>query len=442
MEDVRILVIAMLLIVYSLVSRKLHGWWVSMPAAMVAAGYVVGPGGFDFLDISVGSEMVKFVAEVTLALMLFHDASRIGLTRLRDQTSLPARLLGIGLPIMIVLGTLVAHLLFPSIGWLGAALIATMLAPTDAALGEEVVTDKRLPPWLRQGLNVESGLNDGLSVPVFLVLVGLATSQDWHTGALTTEFARAIGFGVLAGAIFGGGGGLLIREAQRRGYMLGSWVRYSVFAIALSCYVAAAVLHGSGFIGAFVGGLFFGATSRQRGAEVLGFTSHLGTAFDTVSFVLLGAVLVPIALQYLTWQVVVYAVLSLVLIRCVSVFVAMLGSGAAWQTTVFMGWFGPRGLATVVFTLMLLEESVANKEVIASVAVVGVVLSVYAHGFSAPGLAGVYARWYRSLDKGGKQMPEHRTVTQPSVRGFALRSEGTEGEEQEGRGAGPGANQR
>ena len=423
MEDVRVLIVAVLLLVYSLTSRKLHGWWVSMPAAMVALGWLVGPGGLDFIEISVDSSTVKLVAEATLALMLFHDASRIGLIRLRDHTTLPLRLLGIGLPVMIALGTLVAHALIPSVGWLGAALMATMLAPTDAALGEEVVTDKRLPGWLRQGMNVESGLNDGLSVPVFLVLLGLAVYQSWESGALINEFIRQVGFGVLAGAVFGGGGGLLVREAQRRGYMLGSWVRYAVFALAMSCFVAAAVLHGSGFIGAFVGGLFFGATSRQQGTIALGFTSHLGTMFDTVSFVLLGVVLVPVALEHLTWQIVVYAVLSLVAIRTLSVFAAMIGSGVRWQTAAFMGWFGPRGLATVVFTLMLLEENIANRDIIAAVAVVGVVLSVYAHGFSAPGLAGVYEHWYASLGTQAGKMPENRDVAQPLARGFAVSDE-------------------
>jgi NhaP-type Na+/H+ or K+/H+ antiporter len=361
--------------------------------------------------------------------MLFHDASRIGLTSLRGQASLPGRLLGIGLPVMIALGTLVGYVLMPSLGWLGAALIATMLAPTDAALGEEVVSDSRLPGWLRQGLNVESGLNDGLCVPIFLVLLGVAAAPEgWQSGALLSEFARTIGFGVLAGAVVGGGGGLLVRVARQRDYMLGSWVRYAVLAIALSCYVAAAVLDGSGFIGAFVGGLVFGTVSQQRGNQAMGLTGHLGTAFDTVSFVLLGAVLLPIGLEYLTWQVLLYAVLSLVAIRIAAVFVAMLGSGAAWQTKVFIGWFGPRGLATVVFTVMLLEEEIAIGGAIASVAIIGVALSVFAHGFTAPPLAGVYARWYASQMASAEGMPECREVSQPPVRGFVRRDDSRRGQ--------------
>jgi NhaP-type Na+/H+ or K+/H+ antiporter len=397
MEDVRLLMVAMVLLGVALCSRWLERRSISTPAAVVAIGFLMSLTPLYSANLTAASGAVRAIAEATLALMLFHDASRIGLKHLVGQSMLPARLLGIGLPVMIVLGTVLGYAMFPLLGWVGAALVATMLAPTDAALGEQVVSDKRLPSWLRQGLNVESGLNDGLSVPVFLVLIGLATSQNWHWGTLGVQLATLIGVGVVAGAIFGGLGGWLVRRAQQQGAMLGSWARYAVVAIALASYVAAALTGGSGFIAAFVGGLFFGTTSHQEGPEAMGFISHLGTVFDAVSFLLLGAVLLPVAVRYLSWQVVVYVVLSLLVVRMASVFVAMAGMKARTQTKAFIGWFGPRGLATVVFTIMLLDEQVANKELIATVAVVGVVLSVYAHGFTAPWLAGRYAEWYKPL---------------------------------------------
>jgi NhaP-type Na+/H+ or K+/H+ antiporter len=214
-----------------------------------------------------------------------------------------------------------------------------MLAPTDAALGEEVVSDKRLPAWLRQGLNVESGLNDGLSVPVFLVLIIMSTAHSWSPGLLGAEVLRQVGFGLCSGLAVGGIGGLLVRIARQRGLMLGEWARLAVLAIALASYVGAA-----------------------------------------------------------------------------SVFVAAAGTGAAWQTKAFMGWFGPRGLATVVFTVLLFDEAVPNKEIVAAVAVTGVVLSVYAHGFTAPWLVGVYSKWYdaHGIDRGTS--PEQREVKQPALR--------------------------
>jgi NhaP-type Na+/H+ or K+/H+ antiporter len=426
MEDPRLLTAALALIAYALVSRWLTGRWVSMPAFMVIVGLAVGFGGLGVFDLTVNSSVVRAIAEVTLALMLFHDAARIRLSLLWKQSSLPARLLGIGLPVMIVLGTLVGYAVFPSLGWIGAALIATMLAPTDAALGEEVVSDSRLPGWLRQGLNVESGLNDGLSVPVFLVLIIGATVRTWSPGLLVGELAKEIGFGLVSGIVIGGLGGLLVAWARRRELMLDDWVRIAVLAIALGSYVLAALLGGSGFIGAFVGGLAFGRASHARGPEALGFTGHLGSVFDALSFLLLGAVLIPMALPYLSWQVVLYAVLSLVAVRMASVFVATAGTGAAWQTKAFMGWFGPRGLATVVFSLLLLDEAVPNKGTIAAVAVTGVVLSVYAHGFTAPWLSGVYAQWYEGHSARHDSLPEQRRVTQPPLRSDSSASAGTE----------------
>jgi NhaP-type Na+/H+ or K+/H+ antiporter len=259
-------------------------------------------------------------------------------------------------------------------------------------------------------------LNDGLSVPVFLVLIIIATAHNWSPGLLGAELVRQIGFGLLSGLLMGGAGGLLVWLARERGLMLGEWTRIAVLAKALGSYVGAALLGGSGFIGAFVGGIAFGRTSKAQGPEVMGFTGHLGTLFDALSFLLLGAVLVPLALPYLSWQVVLYVALSLVAVRMASVFVATAGTGAAWQTKLFMGWFGPRGLATVVFSLLLLDEAIPQKELIATVAVTGVVFSVYAHGFTAPWLSGVYARWYAAHGKEREVLPEHREVAQPSLR--------------------------
>lgn len=418
MEETSTLVLALIVLSYALASKLLRRWWVNMPTAMLVAGLAVGASGLRLVDLDVSSSVVKSVAEVTLSLMLFHDACRIGLSRLRRQTSLPLRLLGIGLPMMILGGTAAARVFFPHFGWVVAALIATMLAPTDAALGEEIVVDERLPAWLRQGLNVESGLNDGLCVPIFLVLLEVVGAGGWQRGAVIAEFGRVIGFGVLVGGALGVLSGFLMRVARAHSVMLAAWTRYGVLAAALACYIGAALLGGSGFIGAFVGGLVFGTVSGQEDELALGLTGQLGTTFDAVAFVLLGAVLVPVVLPFVTWAVVIYAVLSLAVIRMVAVMVASIASGAAWQTILLMGWFGPRGLATVVFAVMLLESDVPDATVVASVAIVGVVMSVIAHGFSAPGLAGRYARWYSSQGQARVEMPEHRTVELPASRGF------------------------
>lgn len=398
MEDPGLLVAALALVAYALLSRRLDRWWVSMPTAMLFLGVLLGPVGIGLVEITVGAELVKTVAELTLALMLFHDAVRIDLKALAVGRSIPLRLLGIGLPLMIVVGSVVGYAVFPELGLIGAALIATMLAPTDAALGAAVASDERLPVRIRQGLNVESGLNDGMSVPVFLVLLGLAADPgSAQRGALVIELLQQIGFGVLAGVVIGGGGGLLLRATEGRHLSAGFWRRIAIPAIAVSAFVAAAVAGGSGFIGAFVGGAVFGIVSQMRSEKENEFTEYLGSTFDAMSFFLLGAVLIPFVLELLDWRMVLYAALSLTVIRMGCVAIAMIQSGARWPTVAFMGWFGPRGLATLVFAVLVFDESIPNGDVIVSIAVTGIVLSVIAHGVTAPPAVRFYSEWWNRV---------------------------------------------
>ena len=414
MDDPRVLIGLLFILAYALLSERLERWWISMPIAMIVLGFIFGLDGLGLISAEPHSEIVKVVAEMTLALMLFHDAVRIDLRALRRGYKLPLRLLGIGLPVMIVLGAAVAYGMMPALGLVGAALLATMLAPTDAALGEAVVSDKRIPVTVRQGLNVESGLNDGLSVPIFLVLLAAAANPGGlENGALVAELARQVGYGILGGLLLGGLGGLLFRWAATRHVMAEPWRRIAVMAIAISCFTCAAVLGGSGFIGAFVGGVLFGLASEARTPADNSFTGNLGTVFDAVSFLLVGAMLLPRALATAGWQEWVYAALSLLMLRLVSVAVASIRSGAKWQTVLFMGWFGPRGLATVVFTVMLIDEGIPNGDVIAATAVLCVVMSALAHGITAPPLVSAYSRWWERMTQAGattmeaQDVPEH-----------------------------------
>jgi len=414
-EDPGFLILLLVVLAYALVSARLERWWVSMPMAMVFFGFVFGIDGLGLVEVSLQSELVKTAAELTLALMLFHDAVRIDLRALRTGYAIPLRLLGIGLPLMIVLGTAAAWGMFPTLGLAAAALVATMLAPTDAALGEAVVSDTRVPVGVRQGLNIESGLNDGLSVPFFLVLLAVcADPAALESGALVTELVRQIGFGLLGGFLIGGLGGLLFRLEVNRKAILGPWRPIAVLAIALGCFVSAAVMGGSGFIGAFSGGVFFGLASEARSAEDNAMTGHLGAAFDAVSFLLVGSMLLPLAIDHASWSIVGYAVLSLVVIRLASVVLATIGAKFRPQTIGFMGWFGPRGLATVVFTIMLIDAEIPNGDVIAAIAIFGIVMSVFAHGLSAPPLVAAYSAWWEGLTGDeraraeGQQVYEHR----------------------------------
>lgn len=417
MEDPRILVTLVAIIGYALASRALDRWWVSMPAAMMLLGVVAGPLGLGVIDVALRSEMVKTTAELTLALMLFYDAVRIDLRALMQGYAVPLRLLGIGLPLMLVLGSVVAYWFFPEVGIVGAALIATMLAPTDAALGAAVASDQRVPVRIRQGLSIESGLNDGLSVPVFLVLLAMAAEPASREGAaLVTELVRQIGLGTLAGLVMGGGGGALFRLAVSRDAIDDIWRRVAVAVIALACFILAAVLGGSGFIGAFVGGMAFGLASEARSAEDNAFTDYLGTAFDATSFFLLGVAVLPYVLEVIDAKTVAYAIASLVVIRMCTVAVALLGSGAKWPTVMFMGWFGPRGLATLVFSVLVFDEQIPYGDIITSTAIAGVMLSVLAHGFTAPPLVRAYAAWWSRESAMGTTPMEDRSVHEHRLR--------------------------
>jgi NhaP-type Na+/H+ or K+/H+ antiporter len=417
MEDPRILVAAVAIIFYALLSRRLDRWWFSMPVVMVLIGLVVGAGGLGWLGIKIEQDSVKAIAEITLALMLFHDAVRIDLRALRRGLAVPLRLLGIGLPLMIALGTGAAWLILPGLGLVGALLVGTMLAPTDAALGAAVVEDERLPMRIRQGLNVESGLNDGLSVPVFLVALALASDPTGvNLGTLFAELLRQIGFGVLGGLIVGGLGGLAFRFAAEKGLAHDFWRPIATLALAIGSFTGAAVLGGSGFIGAFAGGIVFGLASEARSQRDSALIGSVGSVFDAASFLLVGAALIPFAMSHITAVVVVYAILSLVAIRAVTVVIAMAGSHARWRTVAFMGWFGPRGLATVVFAVLLVDANVPNGDLIASIAIVGVALSVFAHGFTAPPLVSLYAKWWEAASAQGAPHMEAKPVAEHPTR--------------------------
>ena len=390
--------IAVALLAYAAFSRRLAGTPLTGAMVFTAIGLVVGVDALGLVDPSVTGEPVKLLAEATLAVVLFGDASRIDLRALRDEVSIPARLLGVGLPLTIVAGFGVALVLLGSLTWAEALLLAIVLAPTDAALGQAVVTLPRLPSRVRQGLNVESGLNDGICVPLFFIVLAVAQAEagsvgDWAAARLVVE---EIGYGALCGAAAGAAGAGVVVVAGRRGWIDEAWLQIVPIATAVLAYTFADALGGSGFIAAFVGGAVFGGLRRMQGGEVGYLVDELGGLLSAVTFLVFGAVMLGPALGAATVAIVLYAVLSLTLVRLVPVGIAMLGTGASRQTVGFLGWFGPRGLASIVFTVILAEERLPHEDVLVTTAVVTVALSVLAHGATAAPLANRYADWFDS----------------------------------------------
>ena len=397
METWSLAVVAGLVLAYAAVSRRLETSMVSAAMVFVTAGVLAGPEVLGWIDLEIESETVRALAEATLTVVLFADASRIDMRALRREVALPARLLGIGLPLTIVAGTLLAVAVFPSLTWPEALVLAIVLAPTDAALGQAVVTDRRLPSRVRQGLNVESGLNDGICVPLLFIALAVAEADE---SILTVSGAvhivlEEIGYGVVGGVAAGGVTALVLRGAQRRGLVAEDWVQVIPVAAAALSYGIAAPLGGSGFIAAFVGGLVFGVLVERSSENVTYVMDATGLTLAGVTFVVFGAVALGQALHVLDWRIALYAVLSLTVARMLPVAISLLGSHARLPTVGFTGWFGPRGLASIVFAVLVLEGSELDHiETLTATAIVTVALSVFAHGITAVPLTVAYARWY------------------------------------------------
>jgi NhaP-type Na+/H+ or K+/H+ antiporter len=410
--------IAVVVLAYAAVSRRLEGTSITAPMVFTAAGLLAGGKAAGLVDLETSGETVKLLAEATLAVVLFGDAARIDLRSLWQERRIPDRLLGIGLPLTILAGLATALALFASMEWPEALLLAVVLAPTDAALGQAVVTLPSLPSRVRQGLNVESGLNDGLCVPVFTVVLAVASTEaglisETHAARLLAE---QIGYGILLGVAAGGATAAVVVLAGSRGLVDASWLQIVPVAGAALAYTAAAAVGGSGFIAAFVGGMVFGGLRRRLRREVGYLIEQVGALLGAATFIVFGAVLLEPSLDHVTWAVAGYALLSLTVVRMLPVGVAMLGTKARPPTVAFLGWFGPRGLASIVFAVLLVEAEgkLPNENVLLTTTFFTIGLSVLLHGLTAAPLARRYARWFAARPRPETLPVESGTV--PEVR--------------------------
>ena len=392
--------IALGFIAYGAVSAVLERSIVSAPMVFLGFGLLLSPqvlGLADFSEMGVAGETL---VEATLALVLFSDAVRIDLRSLRQESAVPVRLLAIGLPLTLVLGFGAGFLPGLGLGWEEAGLLAAMLAATDAALGRAVVTDRRLPQRIAQGLNVESGLNDGVAVPFVLVFLSLAAATPAEQQAgLAHVMAQQIGLGALGGVAAGMVGGTLLAYADRRGWVDGAWRQIITLATALLAFSLAAELGGSGFIGAYAGGIVFALAHGAAGARVTHLADQGAEVLSAAVFVLFGIVAPTVLRGQASAAVVLYALLSLTVVRMLPVAVSMTGMKMRRPTLLFLGWFGPRGLASIAFAFLVLAEDVPHGETIVGVVFWTVLLSVLLHGVSAVPLTGRYAAWYAGHDR-------------------------------------------
>lgn len=380
-----LLVFASLVFLHSLVSARLERTVVTAPIVFASAGMVAVFCLSELQDRRFDLGLWLHVAEVGLVLLLFTDASRTDLRGLRASYGLPLRLLSVGMTSTLLLGALGALAIFGHLSLWEAGILAAILAPTDAGLGQIIVSSPRVPASVRQALNVEAGLNDGLSVPFLLFFIALAPSAaDGHQASLARFVVEQLGLGVLVGAGIGLWGGWLLGLAERRHWVAHSWTRLGVVSLPVLCLLVSEAVGASMFIAAFVAGLAVQAGFREAGRHSVEFTEEWGQLFNLSVFFLFGMLAIR-ALPEFRWTHWLYAVASLTVVRMVPVAMALVGTGLSRVTIAFMGWFGPRGLASIVLGLVYLEHeaSLPGETTIRLSVLATVWLSIFAHGSSA-----------------------------------------------------------
>ena len=382
----KLAVLAIFAGIYAAAAGRVERTPINGALVFVLFGLIMGPLGIGVFGAHTEAEGLKLIAELSLALVLFVDASKVNFSVLAQAKALPIRLIFVALPMGILLGFLAGLALIDGVTALGLALLATLLAPTDAALGKPVVTSEAVPGKIREGLSFESGLNDGVCVPIFLALLALTIGEaegDAFETLLFELVVHEIGIGALTGLAIAFGAVLVIRACHRKGWISQSWMQVPVAATAVAAFTAAQALHGSGFIAAFVGGLLFGWMAGANSHELTEPAEAAGDVLTMITWIAFGAGLVWQVHHAFTWQVLVYALLSLTVIRMLPVWLVLRGQSLKRSEILFIGWFGPRGLATVVFAMMVAANPVPGADTIIAIATCTVLLSVLLHGVTA-----------------------------------------------------------
>ena len=382
------------LIGYAAISRRTADSVLTAPMWFTALGYVGAQLLGRDLDLHMQANWVHLVAEIALVVVLFVDASQIDLARLRVERALPIRLLGVGLPLTIALGAVGARVVFPEMSWWEAGLIASILAPTDAALGQAVISNPAVPERIRQALGVESGLNDGIALPVVLLCLYAFELEHAHgssAGYWTRFVSMQLLLGPLVGAAVGALGGWLVTTASRAGWMTRGCQQLSLIGLAVLAFALAEVCGGNGFLSAFVGGLVLGNTAREASRRVVEFGETEGQLLCAVTFMTFGALMVPVALADAGADTWLYAGLSLTVIRALPVVLSLTGLRLDAATLAFLAWFGPRGIASLLYALIVVEAaSGAVAHEVVTVVATTVLLSVALHGVTAAPWAQAY----------------------------------------------------
>ncbi|SFR48345.1 cation:proton antiporter [Litoreibacter janthinus] len=388
--DTILLAILASVFLYSLLTNAIAKTVITLPIIFMVVGYLCARPIEALAEPDILDEGKRLLAEVTLVLVLFSDASHVRFKSLRQSFNIPLRMLVVGLPLTIGLGMSVAYLLNPESGLAMALLTAAVLTPTDAALGQTVVSSSDVPEPLRQTINVESGLNDGLVLPfvLFGAILASAGMEGAATDGLATSALLQVVLGPIVGIAFGWGFAKAMDLAQNRDLMAEAAGGVAFLAVAFSAFIGSEIVGGNGFIAAFVAGMVFGNTYKHEIHFIGEFMEGVGQLLTMFAFLVFGALLLPDGLKHMTWNAVVLAVLFLTVVRMLPIWLSLLGTGLALREKLFLGWFGPRGLASILFTLIMMDEFdfPGEQELLACVSMT-VFLSIILHGISAAPLS-------------------------------------------------------
>jgi sodium/hydrogen antiporter len=385
------LVLTVLVLCYAAVSGLVRRWYLAPALIFVVLGVALGPSCLGWIEAGSDTKGFNVLSELALTVILFNQASTLNPQNAFRRGHLPLRLMAIGIPVTFALNTAVAVLVLPVLPFWEAVCLAVIVAPTEVALLDALLEDRRIPERVRHALSIESGLYDGFALAALLAALALASEQidrapvRWAWFAFRTEFV-SLAIGVLVGVI----GGVLISRSSARGWMSGTWAQLATLALALVCFGLGERLHGSGFVTAFVGGLAYSVILRRSGTqtEATQVSDAAGQVLELLVFALFGAMAVVPAWRDVGWRVVVFAALALIVVRSAAVMIALAGSGLPRRSKLFMGWFGPRGIGTLVLGLIVIGEGEIKQGALITQAVVVIVtLSLILHSVTAaPGI--------------------------------------------------------
>ena len=420
MSEMSLLLVLIGVALFALFSGPISRGSLTPPMVFVLLGLVLSPVGLGWIELTVDNKVVHVIAEITLILVLFTDAARINLKHLWADHDVPLRLLLVGMPLTIVAGALAAKLILPELIIIEALILAVILAPTDAALGQVVVSSPRVPERIRQSLNVESGLNDGIALPVLLFVASFAMGA--HGDEQGTDWvsfvAQQLTLGPLTGILVGWAGSRAINAAIDRGFLTHEFCNIYLLSLAFIAYLAADLVGGNGFIAAFSAGVATGNTLKKVNEEIYEFAESEGQLLNLIIFFVFGVALLPQVWGQVSWNIIGYALLSLTVVRVIPVFLSLAGKHMRWETSLFLGWFGPRGLASILFVLLVLEHAqIVQETLVFNTVIVTVAMSVVLHGLTAlPGVSAYAAALQLCERRGDDLSSEQQAVAAMPLR--------------------------